>query len=324
MAKILFIDDVCPKPYDSTTLISGGQGGTESTVTRIADALATREHVVEVVQHNRTTISSAIGRGAHFVPRTSITRPDLVVGLRTPAVAEKLMQYPDAKKVIWMHDYNHMDFVRGYEKHLKGRDIKLLCVSQTHKMVTVDALLSQLTKVEGPTVDYIYNPIDSTFDNFEFQRKPKSLLYCSSPHKGLEHTLKMFEKVKAWDPEYTLTVCNPGYMQLPEGVTGASVRPTELAGLMNEHAALFHLNAYPETFGLVYGEAIACGLPIITSRYGKAVHELITEKDYYVDITDESAIIEKLDKWHRCGAPTQQLNEKFRMPRIIENWEKLL
>jgi hypothetical protein len=53
---VLFIDSVCPKPYDTTTLGMSGQGGTESTVTKIAEGLAaTGLFAIDVEQHCRAT-----------------------------------------------------------------------------------------------------------------------------------------------------------------------------------------------------------------------------------------------------------------------------
>lgn len=49
MSSILFFDQSCQHPYDTRTLQQKATGGTEASVTRIADALD-----AFVVQHNRT------------------------------------------------------------------------------------------------------------------------------------------------------------------------------------------------------------------------------------------------------------------------------
>jgi hypothetical protein len=51
--RILFVDVTCPRPYDGNTLETEPQGGSESTLTRVAEALARQGDVVRVAQHNR-------------------------------------------------------------------------------------------------------------------------------------------------------------------------------------------------------------------------------------------------------------------------------
>jgi len=330
MAKITFIDEVCPKPYTCRTLEETGQGGTESTVTRVAMGLASEGHTVTVVQPHHTVdytwgkVTKEINGLITFTDKHPTDYQNLVVALRAPQTLIGARKIPAGKYAIWLHDFNHNDVIRNYEHVFKGNDTHMVCVSDTHKQVTLDALLNQLDTAKGIKLRAIYNPIDNCFKETYTARTPKTLLYCSSPHKGLKRTLEAFEAVKRRDPEYRLTICNPGYYELPEGVKGATVTPEELAALMNNHSALFHMNAYPETFGLVYGEAIACGLPILTGRSGAAVNELVKSDDCFVDINNDRAIIERLEKWNYYGAPNQGLNSKFRIKAVVAEWEKLI
>jgi hypothetical protein len=48
MRPVLFYDPVCQEPYDTRTLRTAAMGGTEATLTRVADALD-----AFVIQHNR-------------------------------------------------------------------------------------------------------------------------------------------------------------------------------------------------------------------------------------------------------------------------------
>jgi hypothetical protein len=52
MSATLFFDPTCQQPYDTRTLREQAMGGTEATVTRVADALDAL-----VAQHNRTEAS---------------------------------------------------------------------------------------------------------------------------------------------------------------------------------------------------------------------------------------------------------------------------
>ena len=53
MYRILFVDEVCARPYDGNTLETTPQGGTESTVTRVAEGLVRRGHRVCIAQVGR-------------------------------------------------------------------------------------------------------------------------------------------------------------------------------------------------------------------------------------------------------------------------------
>src|SRR5213076_2813208 len=48
MSSVLFYDPLCRQPYDTRTLHTCALGGTEATLTRVADALE-----AFVIQHNR-------------------------------------------------------------------------------------------------------------------------------------------------------------------------------------------------------------------------------------------------------------------------------
>lgn len=52
MSAVLFFDPLCQQPYDTDTLRQRASGGTEASVTRIADALGAL-----VVQHNRSVVA---------------------------------------------------------------------------------------------------------------------------------------------------------------------------------------------------------------------------------------------------------------------------
>ena len=60
MSSLLFFDPACQQPYDTRTLRERAMGGTEATVTRIADFLG-----AYVMQHNRTrTRAATVHRGS--------------------------------------------------------------------------------------------------------------------------------------------------------------------------------------------------------------------------------------------------------------------
>jgi len=99
--KILFVDPVGSKPYDSKVLETQHLGGSEATVVRLAVALAAKGHQVRVTQHNRTDRANVAG--VEYTPfgDNEDFKATHVIVQRAPLVlytARK--QYPAAKLYI--------------------------------------------------------------------------------------------------------------------------------------------------------------------------------------------------------------------------------
>src|SRR5271170_311348 len=94
MSAILFFDPVCQQPYDTRTLTDKATGGTESSVTRIADALE-----AYVMQQAR---EAAWGRYLPVQPLPGISHVVLVRDSRALARVQQL--FPGARVYLWLHD----------------------------------------------------------------------------------------------------------------------------------------------------------------------------------------------------------------------------
>ena len=94
MSSVLFFDPACQHPYDTRTLEDKATGGTEASLTRIADALD-----AYVMQHNRT---EAWGR---YLPVQRLAGIQHVVLNRdSRALACVRALYPQAQLYLWVHD----------------------------------------------------------------------------------------------------------------------------------------------------------------------------------------------------------------------------
>ena len=94
MSSVLFFDPACQQPYDTRTLEGKATGGTEASLTRIADALD-----AYVMQHNRT---EAWGR---YLPVQRLAGIQHVVLNRdSRALARVRELYPQAQLYLWVHD----------------------------------------------------------------------------------------------------------------------------------------------------------------------------------------------------------------------------
>lgn len=325
--RIAFLDLTCPKPYDSETASEEAIGGTEATVARVAEGLAEAGLEVSVAQHNRKYQSQ---RGKAFycsldelaVQKTLHT----VIILRSCAgVPWAQTQWPNAKRILWAHDESYQDLLVHHDL-LADAKCRILSVSRYHKQKIQDVFLSQLGQFPRVTVDYIYNPIADSLAPDATEWDVGLFVFFSSPHKGLDLTLKHWPRIKSFYANASLLIANPGYyekeVELPEGVVnvGKLSHPDVLA-LVRRAEAVLHFNAeHPETFGLVHAEANAVGTPVLTSGIGANREVLTPYRDQVVDVTSIEAVLKRLETWRKEGRPQVSCRPEFRQAEVIKKW----
>lgn len=332
--RILFVDAVCYKPYDQHTLDSEPLGGTEASVVRIAEGLAKRGHTVRVTQHNRTEQSTC---GATYTPfkANDDFKASHVVVLRAPLMLHTARkQYPNAKLYLWCHDlFGAKGWgENGFQALVDTQAIPIL-VSDFHKLNMYDTLRSVNFQGQIPA-KRIYNPIADDLRPDSTEVDANKLLFFSSPHKGLEYTLKVFSYFKnvAELANMRLHVANPGYFEDAKLDTSQSIvnlgpmKHSDVVNQLRSAFAVLHLNnVYPETFGLVYAEANAVGTPFIAHPIGAlAMDGLVDHPQETVDVSNEKAVIEKLVGWVKVGRPKVRGNANYRLTKILREWEELL
>lgn len=328
--RLVFLDASAPKPYCSQTLLSEPQGGTESTVTRIAEGLAAQGHAVAVGQLIRKEPAPFREGGAFYLPLdVAITtpRPDAVICLRSPRLVPVARgKFPDARHFLWLHDFNQNAIVADYSL-LENTGVKIVCVSRTHKTAVLTELNGRIGPTRGLTLTFIYNPVaDLEPDNTPVDRH--KLVFFSSPHKGASHAVSLFNRLREFDPEFRLHIANPGYLPDSEHKDTGIVRLGQLPHgdvIKEVRSALcvFHPNwVFPETFGLVSAEAMSVGTPVLTTGLG-ANREVISNPEFTLMDRDPKAWIDRILKW-RDERPVVKGREEFRLPNIIPQWERLL
>jgi glycosyltransferase involved in cell wall biosynthesis len=119
----------------------------------------------------------------------------------------------------------------------------------------------------------IYNPVNVTLPPGDAVIDPDTIVYFSSPNKGLKLALDVFRAMRARIPALRLLVANPGYRTEGsidiEGVQDLSGNPS--INCMPTYAARSQLAPnwrIPETFGLVFAESLALGTPVLTHDCG--------------------------------------------------------
>src|SRR2546429_9321716 len=94
MSSVLFYDPLCRQPYDTRTLHTCALGGTEATLTRVADALE-----AFVIQHNR-----AEDWGRYRRPQRISGITHVIVNRDSRALPLVAKHYPGARTYLWLHD----------------------------------------------------------------------------------------------------------------------------------------------------------------------------------------------------------------------------
>ena len=115
-------------------------GGTEATVTRIADALEAL-----VVQHNRT---ETFGRYGPPTPRPEVTR--VIINRDSRALPTVRELYPNARVYLWLHDQlkpgsKRAGWLRSTGGLLRELGATIVCVSDSQRH-GVEAVLEALPR----------------------------------------------------------------------------------------------------------------------------------------------------------------------------------
>ena len=338
--NITFIDPKCPTPYDSEVMATRALGGTESTVVRVARGLSRRHHVT-VVQHNRT-ITRHEGRTLAFLPPTylqhSVGNANHVVFIQKAQQIRQVAAASNARLWIWLHNYLSDDVRLFWHDHLRYR-LGIICVSKTHRAHTqrylrkLPAYWATLGLLQRGGLLYHYNPIDESLaPSSDSPPDRHKLVFFSAPTRGLDQVLTVFSRAHAIDPLLRLYVADPGYvknfdtrlLEQPGVIRLGPLPQRDVLRHVREALCVFSpQRRAPETFGLVYAEANACGTPVIAHRFGAAA-EVLCPENPPLNANDEQAVIDTLFRWISNGRPLVSANPRFSLSNVIQGWEDFL
>lgn len=325
MKVVLFIDEVCNKPYDPHVLATEALGGTEATVVRVAEGLAGTGIVrVIVQQHNRDEVALFKARYRGDKDNREVA-PDYVISLRSPETLRRAKErFPRARHFLWNHDLMGVDTAKGI---ISQSGFEAIAVSNFHKTQIQQVLYPQGYDGQFP-VKVIYNPIADDLAPDSTPVDPNKLIWMASSHKGLDYALAVFENLCNFNPEFNLYVCSPGYFPDPTSVPH-SVR---LLGALPHQSAIEHLRSsllllhvgfnFPETFGCILAEADAVGTPALAHSHGAAA-EVLYHPSETLDCRNPKSVIDRVMAWHSGNRPKVKANPKFRLSAVIQSWKRL-
>lgn len=293
MGVVVFFDPSCQCPYDSHTLQVQATGGTEASVTRIADALGAL-----VMQHNRTEAS-----GRYLPPEPMSGVHAVVLNRESRALPTVRRLYPGARVYLWVHDRLNPGSKRGRRlastaHWLLEMQVTIVCVSDTQRR-GVDALLRSIGIDGAVRTVTIYNPVDDDMAPDGSPIDERKLVFFSTPNKGLNFALDAFRVMRDRMPDLRLLVGNPGYRIAPlreiEGVSYLGAQPQHRihAEVRTALCTFFPNFVLPETFGLVFAESKALGTPVLTHDCGAAA-EIIGDPQQLLSVRQAHRVYEYL------------------------------
>jgi glycosyltransferase involved in cell wall biosynthesis len=334
MHRILFVDGACPRPYDGNTLETEPQGGTESTVTRVAEGLAQRGHAVRIAQHNRTERADVHGVEHRSFGEIGDFGPTHVVVLRTSTFLDQISaKWPHARGFAWYHDRPRPgeNFGMHVEALIRTRGTAIL-VSRWHLTQWRECLLAQGYAEDATRAVRVYNPVPEHLRPDDTPVDPDKFVFFSIPDKGLRETVDFFNRFRDHPRlrDARLHVASPGYREVDVEI--AADRVVQLGSLpwkrvIEELRGAFMLldcNTHmPEAFGLLHAEADAVGTPWIGAPMG-ANPEVCSHPDEMMDLSDPDAVLARLLHWREHGRPQVRGREEFRTSAVMDAWEALL
>lgn len=326
MKKTLFIDTTCPKPYDTSTLLTEGLGGSEATMVRVTDRLHALGHSVLVEQKGR---KEALG---HYRPlgSTKAADVDAVVVYRNADYLVKMHdRFPGAKLYLWCQDM--VDPAIGYlVPWMIDKGVEMICVSAYHQQQAITSL--RLLENNTPLrVHFIYNAIEDTLvrNTPKVQYDRNKLIWLSAPIKGWDYAKNVWSKLYEECPEMSLHVYNPGYVKdvekdIPGVVVHGSVPSKDLQEAIEGSLCLFYPNpVFPETFGLVVAECNALGTPVMVHPFG-AMPEVTDHPTEMVDCRNIEKVVKRVLIWRDGERPVVAGKKIFTVSKVVKEWERVL
>ena len=290
--QIQIWDPVAQETYSKASLDERSMGGSEGSVVRIANALDALGHETRIT----------------FAPEDW---GDVRIVLRDP----NALAHCDGPTVLWMTDYvsvsdvapRHIDLIRK-------KNVNVVALSDFHKDNIKARFECECTRIYLPCVASEKRP------------KKNRAIILSSPIKGLAHALQVFMRISK---AAKLAIFNPGYEDSPliNTTRVTTFGPRLHSEVMSELAScklLINANRdFPETFGLVYAEAKALGVPVLTYDHGSAKEVLgdfgscMPLDSTYEDMAKEGDRLMSLDF-------DPQPDPRFALATIAREWETLL
>lgn len=316
-------------------------GGTERVVSWLTEELVRLGHEVTLFASGDSMTTARLIPGCRESLRLS---PESVDHLAHHLVLiEQVLRHKDEFDLIHFHvDYTHYPLSRRerytHVTTLHGRlDIPDLAplyeeYSEIPVISISDAQRDPLPRLNWQGTVHHGLPIE----NYKFHRNSGQYLAFlgrTSPEKGLDRAieiakaagmpLKIAAKIDRADQEYFETVIQPLINGDHVEFVGEIGYPAKNDFLGDAAALLFPI-AWPEPFGIVMIEAMACGTPVIAYPFGSVPEVLADGVSGYI-VADQSAAVEAVKKIHKTDRKKvrRHFERRFTADRMALDYLKI-
>jgi len=293
--RILFID-LYTTDYDPTTVQERGLGGMQSAVCYLSSQLARTGHEVFLLNH---TTTARVRNGVHCMPVSESAsvlsylfahiKADVVIVVGDASMAQVLRPYDanDSRWVFWTgHSYD-----QPFNQTLSSTEARLAwdayAFCGTWQMGTfvetfgIEADRSaNLGYGFAPAFQGRFEPDERILDA---KTGPPTLVYTSTPFRGLDRLLVAFPRIRAAVPDVRLKVFSSmaiydqpelnemfqalfDFAERTDGIElMGSVPQGQLADALHSAVMLAYPNTFLETHCIAVREALAAGCLVVTS-----------------------------------------------------------
>ncbi|MDE3155860.1 MAG: glycosyltransferase [Acidobacteriota bacterium] len=275
--------------FDARTPRTRGLGGTESAIVYLAEALARLGHrtvVLNGCDEPGTFEGVEYARWETLPVRAIADRPDVVVAVRFWQHIGRTRFAP--LQIFWTGDAFDQPFLEQLADRQARTEIDFFMLQsdwqadtfRSHFQIPPWQVLRTALGVAGSTVDPPLQPEPAA-------TRPRRLAYASTPFRGLDVLLDLFQRIRAACPDAELDVFSSmrvyGMAEAEDrrqfralyrkarqpGVNLVGTVPQlELARRLQQARILAYPNHYAETFCIAAAEAQAAGCAVVTSALG--------------------------------------------------------
>jgi len=143
--------------------------------------------------------------------------------------------------------------------------------------------------------------------------------------KGIPWLLRVWQKLHKHYPNATLTIAGdgawPSGFPIPEGVTTRGFVPAAERADFLRRFDVFVFPSYFEGFGQVILEAMACGLPIITTTHTAAPEIMTTASGFIITPGDDDALLNSLAHFADNPSAIQTMGKAARHQALPWSWD---
>lgn len=293
-------------------------------------------------------VSSNISRLTTLRKAIESTEPDIVVSSLRITNVSVILALTGKKIPVIVTEQND---VKVFSYGLVWETLRRLTYHRSSKVVSVSKGVDQgLDLVPAGKRVVIYNPIKIS-DDYSIPTLPsevdnsKHWIACMgrlTDQKGHDILLQAFQKIAAKYPNWQLIIVGRGElkeklesMRDELGLSGQVI----FAGALNnpfavlKKAKLFVMASRSEGFPLAHGEALACGLPVISTDCPSGPREMIRHDvdGLLVENQDIEGLAAAMDslmsdeqKRRRLAEKAPEVIARFGQDKIVAEWEKLM